>query len=62
MATALGSSFHSASTITRFCSVSGVSPGRISTAFYSRMGPPSHSSFTKWTVAPVTLQPRASAA
>ena len=46
----------------RFCSTSGVSPGRISTAFCSRMGPPSHSSLTKCTVAPVTLQPRARAA
>ena len=62
IATALGSNFHSACSITRFCSTSGVSPGRISTAFCNRMGPPSHSSFTKWTVAPVTLQPRASAA
>ena len=62
IATALGSSFHSACSITRFCSTSGVSPGRISTAFCSRMGPPSHSSLTKCTVAPVTLQPRARAA
>ena len=29
---------------------------------YKRQGPPSHSSFTKCTVAPVTLQPRARAA
>ena len=49
-------------TMTRFCNASGVSPGCTATAFCSRIGPPSHSSLTRWTVAPVSLTPRASAA
>src|SRR5699024_4251069 len=38
---AAGSSFHSACSITRRCRVSGVSPGRMSTAFWAMILPPS---------------------
>ena len=48
--------------ITRRWRVSGVSSGRISTAFWRMMAPPSGISLTKWTVAPVTLTPYSSAA
>ena len=43
--------------MTRRCKTSGVSSGRTSTAFWETMGPPSHSSLTKWTVAPVSFTP-----
>lgn len=42
---------------TRRCSTSGVSPGSTSTAFWRRISPPSGTSLTKWTVAPVTFTP-----
>ena len=47
ISTARGSRFHSACSITRFCRISGVSPGRISTAFWAMILPPSGISFTK---------------
>ena len=53
---------HSACSMTRRCSEGGVSPGRISTAFWAMISPPSGISFTKWTVAPVTFTPRERAA
>ena len=57
--TAWGSKIHSASSITRRWRVSGVSPSFTYTAFCRMMGPPSQTSLTKWTVAPVTFTPRA---
>ena len=47
----------SASSITRCCRASGVSPGQTATAFWRRISPPSGTSLTKWTVAPVTFTP-----
>jgi hypothetical protein len=41
-----GSIFHSACSITLFCSISGVSPSRTSTALCITIGPPSGISFT----------------
>ena len=55
--TAAGRRIHSASSITRFCKISGVSPSWISTAFCRMISPPSGISLTKCTVAPVTLTP-----
>ena len=52
---ACGSNIHSASSMTLCCNTSGVSDGRISTAFCSKIFPPSGISLTRCTVAPVTL-------
>ena len=43
---AAGRIFHSASRMTRFCSISGVSPSSTFTAFCKMIGPPSHTSLT----------------
>ena len=43
---ALGMSFHSACSMTRLCRISGVSPGRMFTAFCRMISPPSGISLT----------------
>ena len=58
---ARGRMTHSACSMTRRCSVSGVSSSMMSTAFCRMIGPVSRFSSTKCTVAPVTLTPRSRA-